>query len=140
MQIEARNENEAMQRFSRRSLWMALTLMGLLACFALSTFVDASMSRLAGALLPIAVVMAIVVLGRRPGSKQARQAVQQDELRQQSMGLAQRDALIAVLVAQPLFAVAAVEFPQPSPTALMACMTVLIGAIVLITSLLCRDR
>jgi len=140
MQIEANAKHEVIEKFSRRSLWVALVIMTLLGLFAFWTLVGASGSRLAAALLPIAICVAVAALGKAPGTTRAQQAVQQDELRQRSLGLAQRDALIAVLAAQPLCAYATVQLALPSPSALMACATVTIGAIALLTSLLWRDR
>lgn len=140
MQIEANAEHEVIEKFSRRSLWTALVIMTLLGLFAFWTLIGANGSRLVAALLPIAICVAVAALAKAPGKTRAQRAVQQDELRQMSLGLAQRDALIAVLAAQPLCAYATVQLAMPSPSALMACATVTTGAIALLTSLLWRDR
>ena len=88
----------------------------------------------------MAISAAVVVLGRAPAFPRAQRALEQDELHRQSVARAQRDALIAVLIAQPLFAYASAQVPQPSATAWMACATVTLGAIVLLASVLWRDR
>ena len=140
MSIQADTEREAVERFSRRSLWVGLIIMLLLGGFAFATLSGTDMPGWAGAALTIAISVAVVALGKTPGSPSARRTLQQDELHQQSVGLAQRDALIAVLVAQPLCAVATTHISVSSATALMACATVTLGSVVLLASLLLRDR
>ena len=137
---QADAEHEVVERFSRRSLWLALTIMLLLGGFAFATLVESGAAEWAGILLPLAIFAAIIALGKAPGSPRAQQAVQQDELHRQSVALAQRDALIAVLVAQPLFAAVTTQVSLPSATALMACATLTLGSVVLLASILLRDR
>ena len=133
-------QHEVVERFSRRSLWVALVIMLLLGGFAFATLVASDMPAWTGALVSMAIALAVVVLGRSPNFPPAHRAVQQDELRQRSLALAQRDALIAVLVAQPLCAYAIAQAAIPAAAALMACATVTLGAVVLLASLLWRDR
>ena len=140
MSSHADAEEEVVERFSRRSLWVGLIIMLLLGGFAFATLSGVDVPGWAGAALTIAISAAVVALGKTPGSPSAQRVLQQDELHRQSVGLAQRDALIAVLVAQPLCAVATSRMAMPSATALMACATVTLGSIVLLASLLLRDR
>ena len=140
MSTDAHAEHAVVERFSRRSLWVALLLLLLLGGFAFLSLAGTRVTSLAGALLSIAMSAAVVALGKRPGSPRAQRAVQEDELHQRSIGLAQRDALLAVLVAQPVGAYVTAQFELPWAAAWMACATVLAGAIVLLASLLWRDR
>ena len=140
MSLQANVEQESVERFSRRSLWVALIILLLLGAFAFATLADAGLPGWTGALVSIAISVAVVALGRRPGSARAQRVSQEDELHAQSLGLAQRDALIAALVAQPLCAYATTQLTGIPPASLMACATVTLAAIVLIASLLLRDR
>lgn len=133
-------EHEVVERFSRRSLWVALVIMLLFGGFAFATLAASDIPAWTGALVSMAIALAVVVVGRSPNFPRAHRVVQQDELRQQSLALAQRDALIAVLVAQPLCAYAIAQVAIPAAAALMACATVTLGAAVLLASLLWRDR
>lgn len=140
MAIPADAEQEVVERFSRGSLWVALVIMLLLGGFAFATLAASEMPAWTGALVSMGIALAVIVLGRSPNLPRAQRAVQQDELHRQSLALAQRDALIAVLVAQPLCAYAIARVPMPAAAALMACATVTLGAVVLLASLLWRDR
>ena len=141
MSTHANTDQETVERFSRRSLWVALIIMLLLGAFAFATLAGTGVPGWTGGLVAIAISAAVVALGKMPGSPKAQRALQQDELHRQSVALAQRDALIAVLVAQPLYAYATTQVPSSSSAApLMACATVTLGSVVLIASLLLRDR
>ncbi len=140
MSNQADADQETVERFSRRSLWVALIIMLLLGAFGFATLAGAGVPGWTGALVAIAISAAVVALGRMPGSPKAQRALQQDELHRQSVGLAQRDALIAVLVAQPLCAYATTQLPLASAASLMACATVTLASVVLVASLLLRDR
>lgn len=140
MSTHANTDQETVERFSRRSLWVALIIMLLLGAFAFATLAGTGVPGWSGGLVAIAISAAVVALGKMPGSPKAQRALQQDELHRQSVALAQRDALIAVLVAQPLYAYATTQVPSSSAAPLMACATVTLGSVVLIASLLLRDR
>lgn len=140
MSNQADADQETVERFSRRSLWVALIIMLLLGAFAFATLAGTGVPGWSGGLVAIAISAAVVALGKMPGSPKAQRALQQDELHRQSVALAQRDALIAVLVAQPLYAYATTQVPSSSAAPLMACATVTLGSVVLIASLLLRDR
>ena len=140
MSNQADADQETVERFSRRSLWVALIIMLLLGAFAFATLAGTGVPGWTGGLVAIAISAAVVALGKMPGSPKAQRALQQDELHRQSVALAQRDALIAVLVAQPLYAYATTQVPSSSAAPLMACATVTLGSVVLIASLLLRDR
>ena len=140
MSLQANAEQETVERFSRRSLWVALIILLLLGAFAFATLAGAGLPGWTGALVSVAISAAVVALGRRPGSAQAHRVSQEDELHARSVALAQRDALVAVLVAQPACAYATTQLAGLPPASLMACVTVTLGAIVLIASLLLRDR
>ena len=140
MSVQAHSEQETIERFSRRSLWAALTILLLLGAFAFAMLAGAGLPGWTGALVSVAISAAVVALGRRPGSAKAQRVVHEDELHARSVALAQRDALVAVLVAQPVFALATTQLPGSSAAALMACGTVTLGAVVLLASLLLRDR
>ncbi len=140
MAVPADTEHDVVERFSRRSLWAALAIMLVLGGFAVATLAETNLPAWTGALVSMAIALAVIVLGRSPDFPRAQRAVQQDELHRQSLALAQRDALIAVLVAQPLCAYAIAQAAVPASTALMACATVTLGAVVLLASLLWRDR
>ena len=140
MSIQSHAEQETVERFSRRSLWVALIIVLLLGAFAFATLAGAGLPGWTGALLTIAISVAVVALGKMPGSPKAQRASQQDELHRQSVAMAQRDALIAVLVAQPLCAYVTTQASLPSAPALMACATLTLGSVVLLASILLRDR
>ena len=140
MSTHANTDQETVERFSRRSLWVALIIMLLLGTFAFATLAGTGVPGWTGGLVAIAISAAVVALGKMPGSPKVQRALQQDELHRQSVALAQRDALIAVLVAQPLYAYATTQVPSSSAAPLMACATVTLGSVVLIASLLLRDR
>ena len=140
MSIRVHSEQEAVERFSRRSLWVALVILLLLGAFAFATLAGAGLPGWTGALVSIGISAAVVALGRRPGSAKAQRVVHEDELHARSVALAQRDALVAVLVAQPVFALATTRLSGSSAAALMACGTVTLASIVLVASLLLRDR
>ena len=140
MSIRADAEQESVERFSRRSLWAALIIMLLLGAFGLATLSGAGVPGWTGGLLAIAISAVVIALGRMPGSPKTQRALQEDELHRQSVALAQRDALIAVLVAQPVCAYATTQLPTSPAAPLMACATVTLSAVVLVASLLLRDR
>ena len=140
MSIQTHAEHDVVERFSRRSLWVGLTIILLLGGFAFATLSGTDVPGWAGAALTIAISAAVVALGKMPGSPKAQRALQQDELHRQSVAMAQRDALVAVLVAQPVCAYLATQVSVPSATALMACATLTLGSVVLLASILLRDR
>jgi hypothetical protein len=145
------NHSELLVKVSQRGLWIALSLMLVLGAYALViNLVPDSGAAAAGGhlmtLLPIAIIVAIAAMhssGKRlrgePRAK-AMQAVLHDELRQQSLHRAYRNALVAVLLAQPALALLTWVTAVPHPMVLMASLTVLAGVATVLGSLLAYDR
>jgi hypothetical protein len=73
-------------------------------------------------------------------SDPAMKALLNDELRQHSMKLAYRNGFFAVLLAQPLLALAPTWIQVAHPVPLMACLTIVAGVVVMTASLLYFDR
>jgi len=146
-----KNQTELLVKRSRRGLWIALSLMLVLGAYALviNLFPDSEAAASGGhlmALLPIAIIIALAVMhasrdgvSGKPRSK-AMQAVLGDELRQQSLHRAYRNALVAVLLAQPALALLVSVPTGPNPVVLMAGLTVLTGVATLLGSFLTYDR
>jgi hypothetical protein len=131
----------AWERYSRRSLWTVLVLLVLVGAIGLSPL--GSVPRLRP-LVPVAIVIAVIALrwsARSVGAdSRVMRRVFDDELRRQSLALAFRDALIAVMGMQPLLAIGITMWPFAVPAAFMACATAEVGLVTLIASLLIRDR
>jgi hypothetical protein len=141
------NLSESLVSYSHRSLWVALALVLALGATAVSLaiFPGAKMAGNVAALLPLAIVFAAVGLRSRGGKlasqhPAAMRAIQDDELRQQSLSRAYRNGLLAVLVVQPLLAFALASFAASYPLAVMAAVTVTTGAAMVLASLLAYDR
>jgi hypothetical protein len=144
----AENEGEILVRYSRRGLWTLLflfLLIGAAAAFSLAAPETHAFNRLAMS-LPIIIVIAFVGLkasakgARTNPSAPAMKALLNDELRQHSLKLAYRNGFFAVLLAQPMLALAPswIDIAQPLP--LMACLTLVTGVVVMTASLLYYDR
>jgi hypothetical protein len=131
----------AWERHSRRSLWTVLVLLVLVGAIGLSPL--GSVPRLRP-LVPVAIVIAVIALRWSARSvsadSRAMRRVFDDELRRQSLSLANRDALIGVMAMQPLLAIGITLWPITAPAAFMACATAEVGLVTLIASLLIRDR
>ena len=148
MKTSTPSEAEILQRYSRRSLWTGLVvflLIGVTAAFSLASPETNAFSLLAKS-LPIILVCAFAGLrapikGTRfkPSAREMK-ALQNDELRQQSLKLAYRNGFFAVLLAQPLLALAPSWIEVAHPVPLMACLTLINGVVVMIASLLHYDR
>jgi len=145
------NQAELLVKISHRQLWMALSLMLVLGAYALliNLFPDSQVAAAGSrmlALLPVAIVIALAVMhtSRKgvsgdPRSK-AMRTVLGDELRQQSLHRAYRNALVAVLLVQPALALLVSVMAVPYPMVLMASLTVLSGVATLLGSILAYDR
>lgn len=145
------NPSELLVKISHRGLWMALSLMLILGAYALVINLAPNSQVATGggrllALLPLAIIIALAAMhtSRKgvsgdPRSK-AMQAVLSDELRQQSLHRAYRNALVTVLFAQPALALLVSVTSAPYPMVLMASLTVLAGVATLLGSILAYDR
>jgi hypothetical protein len=145
------NEADQLVRYSRRGLWTMLFLflvIGLPAAAALG-FPDSDWATYLRRLwvpLPLIIVIALVALKssargiRTDASSPAMKAMLNDELRQDSLKRAYRNAFFGMMMVQPLLAVAPAWIAVAHPAPLMACLTVLVGALVMTASLLYYDR
>lgn len=151
MTHELPTESDLLVKYSRRSRWVALTLLVLLAGYALvlNIFPESEAAALASRLfllLPIGLVLALGTLraslqGARANPAGApMKAILNDELRQQSLSRAYRNGLMAVLVAQPLLALLLALVAVAHPVALMASLTALAGVCAVLGSQLAYDR
>ena len=141
------NLSDSLVSYSHRSLWVALAFILLSGATAvtLAIFPGANIGGNVAALLPLAIVFAAAALRSRGGKLAARhpaamKAIQDDELRQQSIHRAYRNGLLGVLVVQPLLAFSLASFHAAYPLAVMAAVTVTTGAVVVLASLLVYDR
>jgi hypothetical protein len=143
MQSLTHSSTDALIRLSRRSLWTAFSLIALIgAAGMLQLLVPASqLGQKLAMLLPVFIVMAVVGLRRiaRPDTA-AMTIVLDDELRQVALGRAYRHGLFAVLILQPLLAVALTTAGVAHAVPLMAVATALAGALVFLGSFLYFDR
>jgi len=104
------------------------------------------MANLLARMLPIAIIVALAALRsslkgvRTDPRSNSINALLQDELRQHSLNRAYRNALVAVLLAQPILALLLTWTTMPYPVVLMASMTALIGACTVVCSMLAYDR
>lgn len=137
---------EPLVSHSRSSLWLALAIILVLGAVAVSTAIYPGINVIPFAgLFPVAIAIAAGALRARGGKLAAEHPdvmknIREDELRQQSQGRAYRNALLAVLVVQPLLAFALTSSVVSYPLALMATVTVIAGAAVFLASLLFYDR
>lgn len=151
MSSDIANESELLEKASHRGLWFALILLLALGAYAviINIFPASDAASLAGraaGLLPIAIIVALAAMrsslkgaSTNPNSK-AMKALLNDELRQQSLARAYRNALIATLLAQPLLAWLLNLAPLPQPVVLMASLSVLVGVATVLGSMLAYDR
>ena len=147
MRPELASESDVLVKYSRRGLWLALTLLLVLGAYAIviNLAPDGEAAALAHRLfkmLPIALVIALAAMrssltGVRGA---AMKALLNDELRRQSLSLSYRNGLLAVLLAQPLLFLLLASMPLQHPMALMACATSLIGVAAVLGSMLVYDR
>lgn len=144
-------ENDELVRYSRRSLWTGLVLILLLG-------VPAALSlgfpdNAAGALfkqlsnvLPIVIVIAVAAVkssakrARTDPSGPAMQAILHDELRVASVNRAYRNAFMGVMVLQPVLSVWLTRSAMANPLAFSTCVTLLLGVVLLLASILYYDR
>jgi hypothetical protein len=142
-------ETEILVRYARRSLWNTLVvvlLFGGAAALSLASPESHAFSHLATA-LPMIILFAYAAV-RKASAKGARtdlsasaiKALLNDELRQYSMKLAYRNGFFAVLLAQPLLALAPTWIKFAYPVSFMACVTIVIGVVTMMASLLYYDR
>ena len=144
-------DTETLVTFSRRGLWCALVLLLALGGYALLINLEpnaaaaATASRMM-ALLPIVIVVAVAALRSAAKGVSTRvtsgpmKAMLNDELRQQSLRLAYRNGLMAVLLAQPVLVLLLAWSGVQQPAMLMASATALTGVLVVLGSLLVYDR
>jgi len=143
MQSLMHSPTDALIRLSRRSLWTAFILIVLIgATGILQLLAPASqLGQKLGMLLPVFIVIAVVGLRRlaRPDVT-AMTIVLNDELRHAALGRAYRNGLCAVLVLQPLLAVALTTAGVANALPLMAAATALAGVLAFLGSFLYFDR
>jgi hypothetical protein len=143
--------SERFVKFSRRGLWIALALLLVLGGYAIvinvfpNSTTASSAHRLAN-ILPLAITIAVAwaYLSLKGSAVDQRGALMtqmlNDELRQHSLSRAYRNALIAVLIGQPVLALLAAWMALPFPELLMASATALIGTGVVLCTMLIYDR
>lgn len=143
------NNIESLVELSRRQLWTAVTIILVLGIFGISRLLrpDSEFSQAAGKLSTFYPVMIVIVgatlraAGKRTAaSRAAMTAIRNDELRQASLARAFRNGFMALLLLQPLLAVALTWKSAPNPVAVMACASAVAGALVFLLSLLYYDR
>ena len=143
MQSPAHSRTDALIRLSRRSLWTAFLLIAAIgATGILQLLAPASQAgQKLAMLLPVFIVMAVVGLRRiaRPDAV-GMAIVLADELRHIALGRAYRNGLVAVLVLQPLLAVALATAGVVNALPVMAAATALAGALAFLGSFLYFDR
>jgi hypothetical protein len=135
MAMQMQEEVEPAVRYSRRSLWFALTVLLLLGSGAVLIDMegDSALGARLFALLPVVIVVGAAALGR-PAPKAEMRAVASDELRQFSLVHAWRNGFLGVLAIQPLLA-----WSGAAP-ATMACATAMTGVVIALASVLWYDR
>jgi hypothetical protein len=131
-------------RMSHRHLLAALmivSMLGLAAVLSLTT-AEGRADRILWTVLPgiIAVTAASLQRMYKRVDTRARKAMQTDELRQASLSRAWRNGFFAVLALQPLLSLGLVWSGATQGIALMAAITVCVGAGVVHASLLWYDR
>ncbi|HZX26079.1 MAG TPA: hypothetical protein VFF16_03350 [Telluria sp.] len=140
---------EAHVAYTRRALWLALTVLVLLGgvALALNAAPGTTAARMAGTVLrlfPLALLLALaglrVGLADAPPRGAALRALLADEWRQHSLRRATRNALAAVLLAQPVLAVLLSMADPSQPLVLMAGLSALTAAVAGIGSMLWYDR
>ena len=148
MNTTTTNEADILVRYSRRSLWTMLVLFLLIGTAAAATIAfpeSNAFGRLAIA-LPIMIVIALAALrssakgARTDPSSPAMEALLNDELRQDSLKRAYRNGFFALMMVQPLLALAPSWIALAHPAALMACLTLVTGVVVMTATLLYYDR
>lgn len=151
MNTSIMNQSDQLVRYSRRSLWTALALILLIGAAATAQIgfpgsEAAVATHSLSMLLPIIIVLAAAALrsaakgARTDPSGPAMKAILNDELRQDGLKRAFRNAFLAVMIAQPLLALAPTWIAVAHPTSMMACLTILTGMAVMLASLLYYDR
>jgi hypothetical protein len=133
---------EAAARMSRRHLLAALTIVGMLGLAALLSFTTAGgdAGKILWQVMPVMIAVTAASLYRsyKRVDIRALKAVRNDELRQASLSRAWRNGFFAVLGLQPVLGLA--WSGTAHGVALMAAVTVLVGAGTVHTSLLWYDR
>jgi hypothetical protein len=92
-------------------------------------------------------VIAAALAAMRPPKRQGADfssaqmhAVLDDELRRHSLNLSYRNAFFAMLIMQPVLAIAVTTLGMSNPVGVMAGLSALAGAVVALASLLYYDR
>lgn len=145
------NESELLVQYSHRSLWVTLAGVSLLGAYAVCTimFPESAAAASANRLMqgfPIVIVLLLGILQyplrRRKidPTGPAMQRILNDELRQFSLQRAYRNALGAVVVAQPLLVALLYWRNTPGAAAFMASATGVIGLFTVLASILYYDR
>ena len=136
---------DVLERYSRRSLWTLLFLLIAVAAGAALSLVYPAAGKLS-MLFPLMVVIAAAAL--RSSAKGANvnpsspgmKAILNDELRQASMHRAFRNAFLVVLMVQPLLAFLPELVALDRPAPLMAVVTIWVGMVAMVGSVLYYDR
>jgi cytochrome bd-type quinol oxidase subunit 2 len=152
MNVTTISETDQMERYLRRGLWILLLLMLLIgACTTVSIGLPGTQAaRIARWTLLLAFPMAIVLMvaklignakaARTDPYGMAMRALLNDELRQESLKRAYRNAFFGMLGLQALLPVAIMYISVPNPAALMSSLTTSTGMVIFVASLLHYDR
>lgn len=147
MQLNKTQVTETLVAYSHRSIWLALVFVLIAGAIAVSIaiFPGEGKGKSLVPLIPIAIALAVATLRARGGRLAAEHPavlkdIQADELRQHSLNLAYRNGLFAALAVQPLLAIGLTSAAISYPLAVMAAVTVTIGASAVLASLLVYDR
>ncbi len=135
---------DAAVRMSHRHLMAALMIVGMLGVAAVLSLTSAGgdVGKILWTVLPVVITVTAASLNRmyKRVETRARKAMRNDELRQASLSRAWRNAFLAVLGLQPVLALVLTWNGAAYGVALMAAVTVTIGAGVALTTLQCYDR
>lgn len=145
------NETENLIRYSRRTLWTVLVFF-LLFGAAAAAAIGFPQSRAGGMFshlaLQVPIFLAVASYALKATAKGARtdpaspgmKSLRDDELRVASVNLGYRNAFFAMMLILPMLAIASEWIAVAAPVAMLTCLTVLTGAVVMVASILHYDR
>lgn len=141
------DHTEQLVQLSRRQLWLALVFIFVFGTIAIVqlAFPGQHMHKL-WSNSPVVIIVALASLSRairrvkEKATASGMRVVLDDELRQASLQRAYRNAFFAMLVLQPLMALAVTTFALANSVAVMAAASALGGAVAMLGSFLYYDR